>query len=239
MNGYTNIIYLAAAVLVVFAAILVIHFIAGSRKMERNHKLIPLYCGAVFLVGVGALVFLAHSAQSSDTIEGYSPFGPSELSRAGILLSEPVSDSGSLDSEVYISGMNLAFNDGKFLDIRFDAFCSGEQRPFQVTGSGKLYPGTSSDAPAEPEDAVPLSILLSAFVQLENIDWLDKLGLPDGGALVLSTAEHGAAAAPGGSTYLLRNDELLPVKDMDNIKLPTLVYTAGEQSGCIYLGEAL
>ena len=55
----------------------------------------------------------------------------------------------------------------------------------------------------------------------------------------LSTAEHGAAAAPGGSMYLLRNDELLPVKDMDNIKLPTLVYTAGEQSGCIYLGEAL
>lgn len=127
----------------------------------------------------------------------------------------------------------------KFLDIRFDAFCSGEQRPFQVTGSGKLYPGTSSDAPAEPEDAVPLSILLSAFVQLESTGWLDKLGLPDGGALVLSTAEHGAAATPGGSMYLLRNNELLPVKDMDNIKLPTLVYTAGEQSGCIYLGEAL
>lgn len=238
MNGYTNIIYLAAAVLVVFAAILVIHFIAGSKKMERNHKLIPLYCGAVFLVGVGALVFLAHSAQSSDAIEGYSPFGPSELSRAGILLSEPVyDDAGNLDSEVYISGMNLAFNDGKFLDIRFDAFCSGEQRPFQVTGSGKLYPGTSSDAPAEPEDAVPLSILLSAFVQLESTGWLDKLGLPDGGALVLSTAEHGADG-PDGGRYLLRGGELLPAGG-EGAGLPALRYAAGDVSGCIYLGGAM
>lgn len=238
MNGYTNIIYLAAAVLVVFAAILVIHFIAGSKKMERNHKLIPLYCGAVFLVGVGALVFLAHSAQSSDTIEGYSPFGPSELSRAGILLSEPVyDDAGNLDPEVYISGMNLAFNDGKFLDIRFDAFCSGEQRPFQVTGSGKLYPGTSSDAPAEPEDAVPLSILLSAFVQLESTGWLDKLGLPDGGALVLSTAEHGADG-PDGGRYLLRGGELLPAGG-EGAGLPALRYAAGDVSGCIYLGGAM
>ena len=238
MNGYTNIIYLAAAVLVVFAAILVIHFIAGSKKMERNHNLIPLYCGAVFLVGVGALVFLARSAQSSDAIEGYSPFGPSELSRAGILLSEPVyDDAGNLDPEVYISGMNLAFNDGKFLDIRFDAFCSGEQRPFQVTGSGKLYPGTSSDAPAEPEDAVPLSILLSAFVQLESTGWLDKLGLPDGGALVLSTAEHGADG-PDGGRYLLRGGELLPAGG-EGAGLPALRYAAGDVSGCIYLGGAM
>lgn len=67
MNGYTNIIYLAAAVLVVFAAILVIHFIAGSKKMERNHKLIPLYCGAVFLVGVGCSGVFGASARRAAT----------------------------------------------------------------------------------------------------------------------------------------------------------------------------
>lgn len=237
LNSYSNVIYLAGVVIIIFAAVLVIHFIAGSERMERNHKRMPVYCGAVFLVGVGALALLSHSAQSSDVIRGYSPFGPAELSRASQLLSAPIS--GEFGGEdVSVSGLNLAFNDGRFLNISYDAVeDGGELRPFQVTGSGKLYHGERAGSLALPGDAVPLHVLLSALDQLEAAGWLDKLDLPDGGALVLSTMEPGADG-PDGGRYLLRGGELLPAGG-EGAGLPALRYAAGDVSGCIYLGGAM
>ena len=212
MNGYTNIIYLAAAVLVVFAAILVIHFIAGSKRngaQPQAHP--PLLRRGVPCGRRRSCVFGAQRAEQRHN-RRLQPFGPSELSRAGILLSEPVSDSGSLDSEVYISGMNLAFNDGKFLDIRFDAFCSGEQRPFQVTGSGKLYPGlapTLRQSRRTPSPCPSCSLRsCSLRAQAGSTSSVCLTAAPWCSAL-RSTALR---PPPGGSTYLLRNDELLPVK---------------------------
>lgn len=243
MNDNTNIIYLGAVVLIIFAAVLIIHFIALSKAVQDRPNRMPVYCGAVFIVGVGALAVLAHTAQSSDVISGYSPFGPAELSKAGQLLSAPVSGEFGEGSDVDIADMSLAFNDGSFLNISYDAYESGGvQQPFQVTGSGKLYPGKAAQSDA-PDGAIPMPVLVSALEQLGQAGWDKVLDLPGKGAVVLDTAGSLSPAQLDGNVYLLRDGALVSAAGLDGAELdgemPTLSYRAGEQTGYICLGDTL
>lgn len=244
MNDNSNVIYLGAVVLIIMAAVLIIHFIALSKAVQKRPNRMPVYCGAVFIIGVGSLALLAHTVQSSDVVSGYSPFGPAELSKAGQLLSAPVSGEFGEGSDVKISDMHLSFNDGSFLDIRYDAYdpAGGVQQPFQVTGSGKLYPGKAAQA-AAPDGALPMPELVSALEQLGQAGWNKVLNLPGKGAVVLDTAGRVSPAQLDGDVYLLRDGALVSAAGLDGAELaenmPALSFRAGEQTGYICLDSSL
>lgn len=238
MGDYENLIYLAAVIAILFVAVFVIHFLAKSKSVGEHPKRLPLYCGAVFIVGAAAFMLVAQGVKGSAVAGGFEPFGIADVSGAGELLSAPVDGSFPGAGDVDIYGFDLAFYDGKFLSVSYDAASGGEMQPFQVTYTGRLYPGAREKAaPAPGEPVMPLNVLLRALNELDEAGWEDVLGLPENGSVVL----RAAGLMPMGEGYVLSNGVLTPASSLPAVQIgsfPTLEYTAGDVSGYITINDA-
>ena len=108
---------IAIILALIFAAVLIIHLIAGSRKLEGRAAYVALCCLAVLCLSGGALLFLSEGSPDPVQIEGFEPFGPEDLSAAASLMEETVSlqyTDGVSEGRAGVAYFDLIFKDGSF-----------------------------------------------------------------------------------------------------------------------------
>ncbi len=246
MGNYENVIYLALVLAVVMGAIVLMHILTSTKKTENRPQRVAFYCGAVFIVGVASLVLISVSVNRSAMVDGFKPFTLGDVSAAADLLEGPVAESLESVDDVDVDGFILAFYDGDFLNVEYNAAAGERGRHFQVTGSGTLCPVEEYDS-APGATSVPIELLAGALRSLGANAWHERFGLPESGPVLLTFAGYMAPERMGQmgveTGFALVGGELVPAGELTGEdaarSMPTLGYTSDTAKGCIFLADAI
>ena len=233
---------IAIILALIFAAVLIIHLIAGSRKLEGRAAYVALCCLAVLCLSGGALLFLSEGSPDPVQIEGFEPFGPEDLSAAASLMEETVSlqyTDGVAEGRAGVAYFDLIFEDGSFdrmaLSAEYAALNPDENGEYAdwrqavvVDAGGRIY-NEERGEPAEGLETIPADALFAALRQLGGLDWASALGtVPE--KLLLSSGPEEVAA--GGAAWVFTGGELVPADGYEGSGglFALIVYgSAGEQ----------
>ena len=180
---------IAIILALIFAAVLIIHLIAGSRKLEGRAACVALCCLVVLCLAGGGLLILSGGTPDPVQIEGFEPFEPEDLSAAASLMEETVSlqyTDGVSEGRAGVAYFDLIFEDGSFdrmaLSAEYAALNPDENGEYDdwrqavaVDAGGRIYKEERGE-PAEGLETVPADALFAALRQLGGIDWASALG---------------------------------------------------------------